>query len=163
MKLFLSLAALLFSGMYLTGCISAKDLARLQVMENICVSDVSYEIIRPANGHGQAEIAFRAVLSNPGAEDGVGTVRLVMGVDASGLGLSGGVQSISANSQLPFFETPVTTIYPANQLKSFVSPVLITMPYSPGATYKIEIRKFLVPQQDSDESSCHNFKITKTL
>lgn len=163
MKLKLFLLALPFISIYFSGCITTDGLIRLQVMENICVSDVSYEIIRPLNLNGQTEISFRAVLSNPSIEDGEGTVRLVMGVDASGLGLPGGVQSISANSTLPFFENPVTTKYPGNQLKSYTSPVLITMPYSPGATYKIEVRKFLAPQQDSDESSCHNFKVTKQL
>lgn len=163
MKSYLSLTAFLLIIIYLPGCVTAKGLIRLQVMENICVSDVSYEIIQPSTSNGQVEISFKAVLSNSSSEDGQGTVRLVMGVDASGLNLPGGVQSISASSKVPFFETPVTTIYPANQVKSYTSPVLITMPYSPGAVYKIEIQKFLVPQLATDGSSCHDFKVTKQL
>jgi len=167
MKHLLKLTAYAVIFICLGGCVTSKQLTdtliQLQVMDNICVSNVTYEIIPGKPGSTNRTIEFKAVLSNPSSEDGHGQVRLVMGVDASNLGLVGGVQSISANSAPPFFETPAGTTFAANQINSYTSPVLVSLPYNPGATYQIEIRKFVNPQLDSDGSSCHNFKVTKQL
>jgi hypothetical protein len=130
-------------------------------LDALCVTGYSVTIKPPSGPFNNRTIEFAAVLSNPKMEDAKGSVRLLMGVDAAGLNLPGAAANISAQSQAPSFETPVSTTYPANRSDAYTSPALVSLPYDPNANYTIEIHKWMVGVDTWDTTPCHNCKITK--
>ena len=132
----------------------ATGLTQLAAVDALCVTSYSATIHPPVGGAGYGTIDFAAMITNPN-ESTTGSIKLLMGVDGSNL--PGPNLNTSAQSKAPSFDTPVATVYAAKSTQAYVSPTLITLPWSPNAVYNIEIHKWMAGEDTWDAKPCHNY------
>src|ERR1035441_8401044 len=149
-----------------TGCTTIGEIpGRLAGLNGICIEGYAYRVI-PRTGSATVDtIEFQIELGNPQSVDVVGSLRLMAGVTGTGIEINGIKSTVTAQSQAPYFEIPVSTVYPAHKSDAYISPVLISMAYDPNATYSLEYYSWIAGLNNDlgDKTPCHMYKITKTF